>query len=64
MRQYNLSLQEALEISDHLPVWAEFSIFEGEKKFDLVLRLDTEKADVWKIENFGIWKVILERLEG
>ena len=29
MRQYNLSLQEALEVSDHLPVWAEFSIYEG-----------------------------------
>ena len=28
MRQYNLSLQEALEVSDHLPVWAEFSIRE------------------------------------
>lgn len=32
MRQYNLSLQEALEISDHLPVWAEFSILEGRKR--------------------------------
>ena len=30
MRQYNLSLQEALEVSDHLPVWAEFNIHEGE----------------------------------
>lgn len=29
MRQWNLSLQAALEISDHLPVWAEFSIYEG-----------------------------------
>jgi hypothetical protein len=29
LREYNLSVQEALEISDHLPVWAEFSIFEG-----------------------------------
>lgn len=29
MRQYNLSLQEALEVSDHLPVWAEFSIREN-----------------------------------
>ena len=29
LREYNLSLQEALEISDHLPAWAEFSIFEG-----------------------------------
>lgn len=29
LREYNLSLEEALEISDHLPVWAEFSIYEG-----------------------------------
>jgi endonuclease/exonuclease/phosphatase family metal-dependent hydrolase len=29
MRDYNLSVEEALEISDHLPVWAEFSIYEG-----------------------------------
>jgi endonuclease/exonuclease/phosphatase family metal-dependent hydrolase len=29
MREYNLSLEEALEVSDHLPVWAEFNIYEG-----------------------------------
>ncbi len=29
LRQYNLSLQEALEVSDHLPVWAEFHVYEG-----------------------------------
>lgn len=29
MRQFNLTVEEALEISDHLPVWAEFSIYEG-----------------------------------
>lgn len=29
MREYNLSLDEALEVSDHLPVWGEFSIGEG-----------------------------------
>lgn len=29
MREFNLTLQEALEISDHLPVWAEFSVLEG-----------------------------------
>lgn len=29
MRDYNLSADEALEVSDHLPVWAEFSIYEG-----------------------------------
>jgi endonuclease/exonuclease/phosphatase family metal-dependent hydrolase len=29
MREYNLSLEEALEVSDHLPVWVELSIYEG-----------------------------------
>jgi deoxyribonuclease-1-like protein len=29
MRKFNLTEQEALEISDHLPVWAEFKIYEG-----------------------------------
>jgi deoxyribonuclease-1-like protein len=29
LRQYNLSLERALAVSDHLPVWAEFSIYEG-----------------------------------
>lgn len=29
MREFNLTTDEALEVSDHLPVWAEFSIYEG-----------------------------------
>lgn len=29
LRQYNLSAEAAKEVSDHLPVWAEFSVFEG-----------------------------------
>jgi len=29
LRHHNLTLEEGLEISDHLPVWAEFSIYEG-----------------------------------
>jgi len=29
LREFNLTLDEALEISDHFPVWAEFSIYEG-----------------------------------
>ena len=29
MRKFNLSLDEALEVSDHLPVWAEFTLLEG-----------------------------------
>jgi len=29
MREYNLPLTEALEVSDHFPVFAEFSVYEG-----------------------------------
>jgi endonuclease/exonuclease/phosphatase family metal-dependent hydrolase len=29
MREYNLSLEQALRVSDHLVVWGEFSVFEG-----------------------------------
>jgi len=32
LRAYNLSIEEAVEISDHLPVWAEFSIYEGSSR--------------------------------
>lgn len=29
LREFNLSIEQATQISDHLPVWAEFSIIEG-----------------------------------
>ena len=29
VREYNLSLAQAKMVSDHLPVWAEFSVYEG-----------------------------------
>jgi hypothetical protein len=29
LRQFNLSLEQALAVSEHLPIWAEFSIIEG-----------------------------------
>ena len=29
LREYNLSMEQAQQVSDHLPVWAEFSIYEG-----------------------------------
>jgi deoxyribonuclease-1-like protein len=29
LRQYNLSIDQAHQVSDHLPVWAEFTAFEG-----------------------------------
>lgn len=29
IREFNLTVDEALEISDHMPTWAEFNIYEG-----------------------------------
>jgi len=29
IREFELSMRQAVEISDHLPVWAEFSVYEG-----------------------------------
>jgi deoxyribonuclease-1-like protein len=29
MREFELTMPEALEVSEHLPVWAEFSVYEG-----------------------------------
>ena len=29
LKAYNLSLNEALQVSDHMPVWGEFSVFEN-----------------------------------
>ena len=38
LRDYNLTLQQAQRVSDHLPVWAEFSIFEGGRAGPLASR--------------------------
>jgi len=40
MRQYNLAMEEALEVSDHLPVWAEFSAYEGGQPGRIAARPD------------------------
>jgi endonuclease/exonuclease/phosphatase family metal-dependent hydrolase len=29
MREFNLTVEDALLVSDHLPIWAEFSVYEG-----------------------------------
>lgn len=29
IRQFNLTMDQALQVSDHMPVWAEFSVYEG-----------------------------------
>lgn len=35
LRQYNLTLEQALAVSDHLPVWVEFSVYEGGRPANL-----------------------------
>src|SRR5262249_53119620 len=29
IREFNLTTDEALKVSDHMPVWAEFNLYEG-----------------------------------
>ncbi len=29
VREFNLTQEQALKVSDHLPIWAEFSVYEG-----------------------------------
>jgi endonuclease/exonuclease/phosphatase family metal-dependent hydrolase len=38
MRQYNLTLAQAERISDHLPVWAEFTVLEGGRALPIASR--------------------------
>ena len=45
MRQYNLSMEEALEVSDHMPVWAEFSAYEGGQPGRIAARRTRDRAD-------------------
>ena len=28
-KEFSLTQEQALEVSDHMPVWAEFSVYEG-----------------------------------
>lgn len=41
MREFNLSLDQALKVSDHLPVWAEFSVYEGGRAGPVAARPET-----------------------
>jgi endonuclease/exonuclease/phosphatase family metal-dependent hydrolase len=43
LREYNLTLEDALEVSDHLPVWAEFSVYEGGQPGRIAARPDAER---------------------
>jgi endonuclease/exonuclease/phosphatase family metal-dependent hydrolase len=38
MREFNLTMNEALEVSDHVPVWAEFSVYESGRETPVAAR--------------------------
>ncbi len=40
IREFNLTLEEALEVSDHMPIWGEFSVYEGGQPGRLATRPD------------------------
>ena len=40
MHDFNLSMTQALEVSDHLPIWAEFSVYEGGQVGHMAERAD------------------------
>jgi endonuclease/exonuclease/phosphatase family metal-dependent hydrolase len=44
MREYQLTLDAALEVSDHLPIWAEFSAVEGGQPGRIATRRDARQA--------------------
>ena len=41
LRDYNLSMEQAIDVSDHLPVWGEFSIYEGGRSATVATRPET-----------------------
>lgn len=44
LRQYNLGLEQALSVSEHLPIWAEFSIIEGGRPGQVAGNLMPERS--------------------
>jgi deoxyribonuclease-1-like protein len=44
MREYQLTLDAALEVSDHLPIWAEFSALEGGQPGRIATRKDSSQV--------------------
>ncbi len=44
LKQFNMTLDEALQISDHLPVWADFSILEGDASGRMAREFDAKET--------------------
>ena len=38
VREFNLTQEQALKVSDHLPIWAEFSVYEGGRPGNVAAR--------------------------
>ena len=45
MKRFNMTLEEALSISNRMPVWAEFSVFEGHAPGRAVDRIQIQRLD-------------------
>ena len=41
LREFNLTLDQALQVSDHFPAWAEFSVYEGGRPGGIANRQST-----------------------
>jgi len=44
LREFNLSMQQALAVSDHLPIWAEFTVREDSRPRSIAVRPKKNKA--------------------
>jgi endonuclease/exonuclease/phosphatase family metal-dependent hydrolase len=42
VREFNITLDQALKVSDHLPIWAEFSVYEGGRPGNMASRPPAE----------------------
>jgi hypothetical protein len=41
LREFNLTREQATAVSDHLPLWAEFSVYEGGRAGPVATRPQT-----------------------
>jgi deoxyribonuclease-1-like protein len=53
VRKYNLTTEQAEEVSDHFPVWAEFSVYEGGQPGRVATRPATSPVESDSVETIG-----------
>ncbi len=44
MREYNLTEAQAIQVSDHLPIWAEFDVYESGRPKRIAVKPETQQA--------------------